>query len=100
MELQIDTAVLIVMAPLVTGLCQVAKAIPAIGRRPKLGPLVAVAMGLAVSTLYTALRPPDGLETLQLVAFAGLHGLAAGLAAVGLYSVVARPILDAARPAK
>lgn len=70
----------VAMVPLIVGLVEVAKGA---GLAARWAPLLAVALGVAIGVGYRAAAgtlAPEGM------AVAGLHGLALGLAAAGLYS--------------
>jgi hypothetical protein len=70
----------VAIAPLIVGLVEVAKGA---GLAARWAPLLAVALGVAISLGYRAAAGALGPEV---VAVAGLQGLALGLAAAGLYS--------------
>ncbi len=91
--MQIDAVMLAMLIPLVTALVEALKRIKAMAARPSWLPAVSVVAGLVVAGAAVLLWPPAGLAVRQLVGHWLIHGVAAGLAACGLYSAAAKPLL-------
>lgn len=78
------------LVPLALLLVQVLRtAITGLDARPKLLPLVSIAVGIALAECYAAAYPPAGLGLGARLAYEAFVGLVIGLSASGLYSPAA-----------
>jgi len=93
--MELDLGMIAVLVPIVTALVQGIKRIAWIDARPGIVPFVAIAAGLAVAAMGVAGWGPAGLSLGREVAFVAVHGVVAGLAACGLYSVAGKPLFAA-----
>ena len=81
------TAMVAVVTPLVTGIVQILKQVPALKDRTWAHPLLSVCAGLALCGAGTLLVPPP-VTGLAVVGWWLFSGTMSGLSAAGLYSVV------------
>ena len=88
--MEIDATFLAVIVPVVTILVRLIRALPYLASREAWLPAVSVAVGLVISGSWTAWRRPADLGLAACVGYAVLHGVLAGLAASGLWSVAAK----------
>ena len=89
---ELDAGLLAILSALTVGLVQAIKA-PISGDMSRWGPLLSLGAALALSTLWTWLGAeiPEGVNPW---AYLGLHGIAAGLMASGLYSTGRRVLTN------
>lgn len=92
--MELDWTLLAVLAPIVTALIQVVKQFSF--ATTKLLPVLSVVCGLLCATVAVLAWPP-ALPLGQKIGFAVVHGLIAGLSAMGLYSAALKPATEAVK---
>ncbi len=93
--MEINLGMLAVMVPIITALMQAMKKIAWVDARPAIVPFAAIAAGVVLAALAVAGWGPGELSLGRELAFMAVHGMVAGLAASGLYSVAGKRIFAA-----
>ena len=83
--MELNEAFIAFLTPIVLAVLQLLKWTTALGGKPKILPFLAVVAGIVLAAARSLWQPPADLAALQVLGYALIHGLLAGLASQGLY---------------
>jgi len=100
MDFQLNAALLAFAVPFVIALVEAIKRLPGMEDRTGLCPFIAIVLGLVVVAMGAALWPPEAITPWRWAVYVILHGLAAGLSAMSLYSLGAKTAIRKLLPTR